>query len=123
MNNQGIALLITMLLLGTIIATSFGITVLTVNQTSSTRLIDDSISAIFAADSGIEKMMFSCSGDKVSPLPSPAKFISSDMGNGASYVVYMADNSGIETDDCSYNTIKSYGSKGTVHRAFQAGYP
>ncbi len=121
MNNQGIALLITMLLLGTIIATAFGVTVLTTSQVGITRLVDDSISAVFAADSGAEKMFYACSG-KISPYPDPASFTSADMGNGASYVVFMADSSGVQTNNCSDTIVKSNGSRGSVQRSFQASY-
>ncbi|MDP3800012.1 MAG: hypothetical protein Q8Q90_01150 [bacterium] len=121
MNNQGIALLITMLLLGTIISTALGVTILTTSQISVTRLVDDSISAVFAADSGAEKMFYACSG-KISPYPSPASFTNTDMGNGAGYTVFMADAGGTETDDCSDSIIKSTGSRGSVQRSFQASY-
>ena len=122
MNNKGIALLITMLLLGTIIATALGVAILTTNQTGITRLVDDSIAAVFAADSGAEKIFYACSG-KVSPDPSPnASFTNADIGDGAGYTVFMADSNGNRTDNCSDTLIKSTGQKGTVQRSFQATY-
>ncbi|MDP3764280.1 MAG: hypothetical protein Q8Q95_01525 [bacterium] len=122
MNNQGIALLITMLLLGTIMATALGVTILTTSQIGVTRLVDDSISAIFAADSGAEKMFYVCSG-KISPDPSPASFTNLDMGNGAGYEVHI-DDDGIApyTDNCNDTKVKSTGSRGSVQRSFQASY-
>ncbi len=122
MNNQGIALLITMLLLGTIISTALGVTILTTSQIGVTRLVDDSISAVFAADSGAEKMFVVCSG-KLSLDPEfPAIFTNTDMGNGAGYTVFMADASGTETGDCSDPIVKSTGNRGSVQRSFQASY-
>lgn len=118
MNNQGIALLITMLLLGTMIATALGMAILTTNQTGITRLVDDSISAVFAADSGAEKMFYACSG-KISPEPSPASFTSLDIGNGAGYVVTMSPT---VPAICADTLIISTGNKGSVQRSFQATY-
>ncbi len=118
MNQKGIALLITMLLLGTIIATALGVAVLTVNQTGVTRLVEDSVLAVFAADAGAEKMFLACSG-KLSAYPSPASFTNLDIGNGSGYTVTMSPTVPATCDDL---LLTSTGNKGAVQRSFQATY-
>src|SRR3989344_9070363 len=116
MNQQGIALLITMVLLGTIIATSLGIAVLITGETTVTRLIDDSVFAIFAADAGAEKMLYACSA-KVGYPAAPFTFADSDLGNGSSYVSEMSPNR-----NCNDTLVKSTGTYGSAKRAFTIGY-
>ena len=120
LNQSGVALLITMLLLGTIMATALGISVLVRGEIGITRLVDDSVFAIFAADAGLEKMLYACSG-KISYPPS-ANFTSSDLGNGSSYHVYMADEAGVQTNDCNDLKIISNGIFGSTERTFEARY-
>lgn len=120
-NEEGIALLITMLLLGTMIATAFGVAVLTTNQTGITRLIDGSISAVFAADAGMEKVLYVCNGRSLPSYP-VANFTVADIGNGAGYHAFMADANGNQTNDCNDTIVKSNGSKDTVRRSFQSEY-
>ncbi len=120
MNQQGIALLLTMILLGTIIATSLGISVLITGETSITRLIDDSVFAIFAADAGGEKMLYACSG-KIGYPPVPFTFTNSDLGNGASYTTEMSPNQNC-TDDLLKSTGIFVSPNGTTKRAFQISY-
>lgn len=120
LNQTGVALLITMLLLGTIMATALGVSVLVRGEIGITRLVDDSVFAIFAADAGLEKMLYACSG-KISYPPS-AEFVSSDLGNGSTYHVYMADDSGVQTNNCNDLKIISTGFFGGTERSFEARY-
>lgn len=114
MDNRGIALLITMLLLGTIIATALGVAVVVTGQTGMARLVDDSILAIFAADAGLEKILYACSGKIASP--SPASFFKADIGNGAGYEVHMQNNS------CDDNSATSKGTYGSAARSVYLSY-
>lgn len=117
MDNKGIALLITLVLLGTIIATALGVAVLSTTQTGVTRLVDDSTLAVFAADAGAEKMFYACSG-KVNPYPTPPfSFSKGDIGNGAGYTVKMDPN-----ENCTDILVKSTGQKNTARRSFEATY-
>lgn len=116
-NQQGIALLITTILLGTIIATSLGVAVLVAGETGATRLIDDSVFAIFAADAGAEKMLYACSG-KIS-YPSPASFTNSDLGNGSSYSAAMLPT---VPATCADTLLKSIGAYGSAKRSIQLTY-
>jgi len=109
-------LLITMVLLGTIIATSLGVALLITGETTITRLIDDSVFAIFAADAGAEKMLYACSG-KIGYPTAPFDFTNSDLGNGSSYVSEMSPNK-----DCNDVLVKSTGTYGNTERAFTIGY-
>ncbi|MEK7077847.1 MAG: hypothetical protein AAB928_02015 [Patescibacteria group bacterium] len=120
MDSRGIALLITMILLGTMIATSLSVAVLVTGETGITRLVDDSVLALFAADSGAEKMFYACSG-KI-PYPVPANFTASNLGNGAEYSVYMADALGNQTDDCNDTKVVSKGQYNTAQRSFEVSY-
>ncbi len=120
MDSRGIALLITMILLGTMIATSLSVAVLVTGETGITRLVDDSVLALFAADSGAEKMFYACSG-KI-PYPVPANFTASNLGNGAEYSVYMADSLGNQTNDCNDTKVVSKGQYNTAQRSFEVSY-
>lgn len=115
-NKKGIVLLITMMILGTIIATSLGIAFLVFGETSITRLVDDSVFAVFAADAGYEKMLYACSG-KIAYPTAPFTLTNTDLGNGAGYVSEMLPN-----NDCLDNVIKSTGSYGDIKRAFELTY-
>lgn len=121
MNNQGIALLITMLLLGTIIATALGVAILTAGQTGITRLVNDSVTAVFAADAGMEKVLYVCNGRSFASYP-PADFTNLDIGNGAGYRAYLVDSNGQISSDCNNVLVESKGSSGSVQRSFQSGY-
>ncbi len=121
LNQSGVALLITMLLLGTILATALGITALIINETAVNRLVDDSVLAVFSADAGLEKMLYACSS-KIT-YPSPASFTNADIGDGASYEVHM-DDDGIApyTNSCNDGKIISIGEYVPAKRTFQANY-
>ncbi len=113
--------MITLILLGTVIATALSVSMLIAGQTQITRLIDDSILALFAADAGIEKMFYACSGKIASPPDGSANFINSDLGNGAKYEVCMATNGGC-TKSCNDVEVISSGQYGSAKRSFQAAY-
>ena len=121
MDNRGIALLITMVLLGTIMATAMGVAVLVTSETGITRLVNDSVSALFAADAGMEKMFYACS-NKI-PYPSPANFINLDIGNGAGYDVCMvAVSGGACTNDCNHTWVSGKGTYRSARRSLEASY-
>ena len=120
-NNQGIALLLTMLLLGTILATALGIAILVTGEISSTSKVDDSVLAVFAADAGAEKMFYTCSG-KIA-YPASANFSSVPLGNGATYDVCMAAVSGGTcTNTCNDTWVISKGKFSGSVRSFEASY-
>lgn len=116
-NKEGVALLITLMILGTVIATSVGVTVLVTGETKITRLIDDSVFAVFAADAGYEKMLYACSG-KMAEYPVSAAF-TTDLGNGASYESHMSGDYGAS---CNSNILTSTGVYGDIKRAFEVTY-
>ena len=120
-NQKRIALLITMLLLSTIIATALGAAILTTGQTGITRLVNDSVTAVFAADAGMEKVLYVCNGRSFPSYP-PANFTNLDIGNGAGYKAFMVDSNGLESSDCNNIIVKSVGSNGSVQRSFQSNY-
>ncbi|MBI2454429.1 MAG: hypothetical protein HYV54_02580 [Parcubacteria group bacterium] len=121
LDQKGIALLITMVLLGTVMATAMGIAVLVTGETGITRLVTDSTLAIFAADAGMEKMFYACS-NKI-PYPSPANFTVLDIGNGARYDVCMADASGGScTNDCNNAWVSGKGTYRSAQRSLEASY-
>lgn len=125
-DQKGIALLITMILLGTIMATALSVAVLVAGETGITRLVNDSTLALFAADAGSEKMFYACS-NKI-PYPSPANFnpendSNASLANGAKYTVCMAAVSGGDcTNTCNDAWVISKGSYNTAQRSFEASY-
>jgi hypothetical protein len=116
-NKKGIALLITMMILGTVIAISVGVTVLITGETTITRLVDDSVFAVFAADAGYERMLYTCSRDSDDFPTVPFTLSNSDLGNGASYFSEMRPN-----NDCNDNILRSTGTYGNIKRAFEVTY-
>ena len=124
MNQQGIALLITMILMGTIIATALGVATLTVGQTSISRLIDDSVLSLFAADAGIEKLFYYA--NRLNGNPASANFKKVMETGDASFVAcptnktcYLACT---PSQGCDDNTLKSLGEFNTAQRSFEAVY-
>lgn len=116
MDNRGIALLVTLILLGTIIATALSISVLITGETKINRLVDDSVMAVYAADAGMEKMFYACSG-KIGSPPFPVEFTNNNIGNLSGYYVYM------DPDKTCINTVvRSRGQFGATQRSFQAAY-
>ncbi len=115
MNNKGIALLVTLILLGTIIATALSISVLITGETKINRLVDDSVMAVYAADAGMEKMFYACSGKIGSP--SPAEFTNNNIGNLSGYYVYMDPGK-----SCANTVVRSRGQFGATQRSFEATY-
>jgi len=123
MDNRGIALLVTLILLGTIIATALSISVLITGETKINRLVDDSVMAVYAADAGMEKMFYACSGKIGSPSP-PFSFNSCPtlgyptcFSNNAKYDVYMDPNK-----SCADIVVRSRGQFGATQRSFEAAY-
>jgi len=126
MNNKGIALLVTLILLGTIIATVLSISILITGETKITRLVDDSVVAVYAADAGMEKMFYACSGDSAKITPPPdgqASFTNNNIGNLASYTVCMDnDSSDPCAKTCGSSKVRSRGQFGATQRSFEADY-
>lgn len=120
-DKKGIALLITLILLGTVIATALSVSILITGQTQITRAVDDSVLALFAADAGIEKMFYACSGKIASPPDGSASFSNNDLGNVAKYQVCMATD-GVCTNSCNDIEVISSGQYGSTKRSFQAAY-
>ncbi len=128
MDNRGIALLVTLILLGTIIATALSISVLITGETKINRLVDDSVMAVYAADAGMEKMFYACSGDSAKITPPPdgqAAFTNNNIGNLASYTVCMATRiNGVTScnNSCNSAVVMSRGQFGATQRSFEADY-
>ena len=110
---RGIALLLTLLILGAVMATALGVSVLVTGGIKTMRLVDDSTAAVFAADAGMEKLFYftnRLNGDPVS-----ANFTRT-LSNGASYTACSAAQS------CTVGLLKSQGRYLNVQRTFEANY-
>jgi len=81
MNNRGITLLITLVILSALIAAVTGVASIFVREIATAGFVDDSVIAIMAADAGMEKMLYATrklSGD-------PTTSYNATLSNGATY--------------------------------------
>lgn len=124
MNQQGIALLITMILMGTIIATALGVATLVVSQAGIARSRDDSILALFAADAGMEKMSYYA--NRLNGNPASANFKKVMETGDTSFVACPANKTCYlactPSQGCDDSTLKSLGEFNTAQRSFEASY-
>lgn len=82
MNNQGITLLITLVILSALIAAVTGVASIFIREIRISGAVDDSVIAIMAADAGIEKKLYDTrklGGD-------PLTVFSAALSNGATYL-------------------------------------
>ena len=110
---RGIALLLTLLILGAIMATALGVSVLVSGGIQTTRLVDDSTAAVFSADAGIEKLFYFT--NRLNGNPVGANFTRT-LSNGARYTVCSA------AQNCTADQLKSQGQYLNVQRTFEANY-
>ena len=110
---KGIALLLTLLILGAIMATALGVSVLVSGGIQTTRLVDDSTAAVFAADAGVERLFYFI--NRLNGNPVGANFVRV-LSNGASYTVCSA------AQNCTATKLKSQGQFIGVQRTFEANY-
>lgn len=123
-DQQGIALLVTMILLGTVIATALGVAVLITGESGVNRLVSDSVKAVFAADAGMEKLLYFA--NKISGDPAIANFkknmetgdtgFTSCPGSSACYFACEA------AQNCTSDILRSKGQSNTALRSFEASY-
>ena len=117
LDQNGIALLITLILLGTILTISLSIAILTTGEGKINRSINDSTFAIFAADAGMERLFYF-----VNRLTPPGNPISANLSpvvsfpSGTSYIACAA------SDNCTDSRLVSTGVKGGSRRSFEANY-
>ncbi len=105
--------MLTLLILGAIMSTALGVSVLVSGGIQTTRLVDDSAAAVFAADAGMEKLFYFT--NRLNGDPVGANFIRT-LSNGASYTVCSAAQS------CTSSQLKSQGQYLNVQRTFEANY-
>ena len=81
-NKKGIVLLITIIILGALLAAALGVASVFIKETQISALVDDSLIAILAADAGLEKMLYNV---RILGGSSTTSF-NTDLSNGASYI-------------------------------------
>lgn len=115
---EGITVLLAVLLLSAIFAVGAGISILMLREISLTRGSSNFAIAFFAADTGIEKILVTRSA----PVSIPTTFID----NGATYAVVVTPNGAVKPDGnhCTANNfcIKSTGEYGGTRRAVEVSY-
>lgn len=101
---QGIAIIISMLLIGVILSIVFALSAVFVPKIHSAAEIKNSVGAAYASESGLEWCLFQ---KNIGPAPPP------QFDNGASFF--------LSPDDCSgaVPTVKSLGTYRGVTRAFE----
>lgn len=114
-NNQGIALLLTMIILGMIVASALSISTLILGEIKMNKLVDDSVQAIFAADAGMEKLFY-----WANKHPSGGSLVDINytavLANGAQYEACTV------AQACTDNILRSRGIFNTTQRALEASY-
>lgn len=115
---RGIAVLLAVLLLGTIFAVGSGIAILMLREIAFTRGSNNFAIAFFAADTGIEKVLI----NRSAPVSIPTTFFA----NGASYTVIVTPAGATKPDGnhCEANNycVKSTGEFGGTRRAVEVSY-
>ena len=124
MDNRGIALLITMVLLGTIMATAMGVAVLVAGEIGITRLVSDTMKALFAADAGLEKLFYYTNRLNGDPPNASFKRV---METGETDFTTCPSNktcyfSCVAGQECTSDILRSRGEFNTAQRSFEAAY-
>jgi hypothetical protein len=97
--NKGVALYLAVIVMALLLIIVFGLSILVKNQVIMVRDTEESVVALYAADSGIEKFLIDAIHNMVVPDSSYAVVL----GNGSSYSVSVAccKYTGIPTPGCS----------------------
>ncbi|OGZ58663.1 MAG: hypothetical protein A3B96_03835 [Candidatus Spechtbacteria bacterium RIFCSPHIGHO2_02_FULL_43_15b] len=117
-NEKGIAVVIAVLLLSSILAMGLGISTLVLRELGFTRDAGDYVIAFFAADTGIEKVLMR----RYAPVSIP----DTTLTNGASYSVVVTPSGATKPDGstcaASNYCVKSTGEFGNTRRAVEVSY-
>ena len=114
MNNQkGVSLYITIALVFVFLSIILGVSTILLGQIKIIRSIEDSVIALYAAESGIEQALM----DRFAP----ASDYSGTLANGSSYVVEVLSSTHLECDAANY-CINSLGTYRNARRAIQVSY-
>lgn len=108
---KGISILLAVLVLSVVLSIGLGISLISLQQTKMTREIGYSVIAFFAADSGIENVLF---------MATPVSIPETLLPNGAKYKVDVYTPDG----DCDADNfcIKSIGTYKETSRAIEIRY-
>lgn len=113
--NQGVTIYLTVMLIAVILTISFSLTALFLAQTKFLRDIGFSVQAYYAAESGIEKSLYSAWLPSTSPQPQTEQ-----MDNTASFAVWIIapGDSGCPAGALNY-CVKSIGAYKGVQRGIR----
>lgn len=111
---KGVALLITLIIIATLVASTTGVASIFLREIRLSGIIDDSIAAIMAADAGMEKKLYDVR--KLSGVPTTS--YSGTLSNGATYITCP------EVGSCTVSPalIMVRGIFGDTQRALQITY-
>jgi hypothetical protein len=83
MNQKGVSLYLAVVLMTMLLALVLGISTILLRQLQSIRGMEDSVVALYAADSGIEQVLVDVIGNRTDPI----EHYNNVLSNGASYSV------------------------------------
>ena len=116
MNNQkGVSLYITIALVFVFLSIILGVSTILLGQIKIIRSIEDSVIALYAAESGIERVLV----QRFDPLSLDG--VSDTLSNGSSYIVEVFS-SGVGGCSAANYCINSLGTYRNARRAIQVSY-
>ena len=104
-----------LMVMNILLAVALGISAIFVGQLQITREMGDSVIAFYAADTGIERVLYS--GRETPSFSCPAGPPPCSLDNGAEYYVIITPGG-----DCTNFCIRSVGTYNNVRRAIEVSY-
>ena len=115
-DTRGVAILITLTILGAILAVGMGIALIVARELRITGLIEDSTAAIMASDTGLERALYEV---RVNGADPDANYPPVTLSNGATYEICP---SGAQCRDNNPVRIITEGSSGETTRSLQVEF-
>jgi len=121
---KGVSLFISIMVLSAIMAIGFGLSSLLIGEIEISRDINNFVPAIYAADSGIERVLYKLrkNGDFISCPDTGACTISGAMSNGAGYTAIVLDSGVSWCPVASAICIRGLGNLADTHRGFEVTF-
>lgn len=121
-NQEGIALLLTMLILAGILAITIGIANLMITEIRLSSLTGQSVTAYYAAESGIEKALYEDRKGSYDPPAPPSGPTTLYTSTDPAYNVSVTTEEDSETPGNMIVTYKSIGSYKKTNRSIEVDY-
>lgn len=119
LNSKGVAIIVVVIISAAIMGIGLGISSIVLREIKISAPIDESVSAIMAADAGMERKLFDIrQAENPDPLEEYQEII---LPNGASFVVCGADEATCELNGATV-VLRSVGKFQNTQRAWEATY-